>query len=130
MGEKGNMLRKQFPAMLGMMLISNAPFANAGGDPVRGEALYESRCIACHSIDANRGGPAHKGVYGRKAGSVSDYSYSDALRMSKIVWDEQTLDRWLTNPEQSIPGQRMGYSVPEAADRADLIAYLRLHSGK
>ena len=99
------------------------------GDPARGQQLYASRCIGCHSIDANRVGPAHKGVVGRKAGSVPDYNYSPAVKKSVIVWTPATLDRWLTNPEQTIPGQKMGYSVPDAQDRADLIAWLAKNSG-
>jgi len=97
----------------------------AAGDPARGAELYEARCTGCHSLDANRIGPMHRGVVGRKAGSVKDYTYSAALRKSKLTWDEVNLDRWLTNPEALVSGQKMGYSVGEAADRADIIAYLR-----
>jgi len=97
----------------------------AGGDAKNGESIYSSRCIACHSIDANRTGPSHRGVYGRKAGTVSGFEYSAALKKSKAIWTEKTLDEWLQNPEKLIPGQKMGYSVPDAADRKDLIAYLR-----
>jgi cytochrome c len=93
-------------------------------DAARGQTLYESRCGACHSLDANRVGPAHRGVVGRKAGSVADYDYSAAVGRSTLVWNAQTLDRWLTNPEALIPGQKMSYSVADAADRADIITYL------
>ena len=106
------------------ILAALAANASAAGDATRGRMLYESRCIACHSIDANRIGPAHRGVVGRKAGSVSDYDYSAALKASRIVWSAQTLDRWLTDPENTIPGQKMGYTVPDAKDRADIIAWL------
>jgi cytochrome c len=102
----------------------------AGADAEHGQRLYESRCVACHSIDDNRVGPAHKGVFGRKAGSAKGYDYSPALAKSKIIWDERSLQNWLADPESLIPGQRMGYSVPEAADRADLVAYLRKQKGK
>ena len=91
-------------------------------DVARGKTLYDSRCVACHSVDDNRVGPAHKGVFGRKAGSVTDYDYSDALKKSKVVWNEKSLDTWLTGPEQFIPGQKMGFSVQEVQDRRDLIA--------
>jgi cytochrome c len=94
-------------------------------DRERGKQLYESRCVACHSIDENRAGPAHKGVFGRKAGLAKGFDYSPAVKNSKIVWNEKTLDRWLSNPEKLIPGQKMGFSVPDAKDRADLIEYLR-----
>ena len=98
----------------------------SAADTARGKTLYESRCIACHSIDDNRVGPAHRGVFGREAGAAKGYDYSPAVKNSAVVWDARTLDRWLADPEQLIPGQRMGYSVPEAADRADLVEYLRV----
>ncbi len=101
------------------------PGGTAAADPARGEALYESRCGACHSIDSNRVGPRHRGLIGRRAGSVAGYDYSAAFRDSRVVWDEQTLDRWLADPEALIPGQRMNYSVSDPRDRADLIAFLR-----
>jgi cytochrome c len=97
----------------------------AAGDAKKGEQLYEQRCSACHSVDANRVGPLHRDVFGRKAGSAAAYDYSAALRASSVRWDEATLSAWLANPEQLIPGQRMGYAVAGAADRDDLIAYLR-----
>ena len=99
------------------------------GDGERGKTLYESRCGACHSLEANRVGPLHRGVFGRRAGSVKDYDYSAALRNAKIVWSEATLDAWLADPEKAVPGQKMGYQVPGAQDRADLIAYLKRESG-
>ncbi len=99
--------------------------AEAGGDAAHGREIYESRCIACHSPDANRVGPRHRGVFGRKAGSLADYSYSKALRGSDFVWNDQTLDRWLTNPQALVPGQKMNFKTAQAEDRADLIAYLK-----
>lgn len=97
----------------------------AAGDAKRGEQLYEQRCGGCHSVDAHRVGPLHRNVFGRKAGSAADYEYSPALRASAVRWDEAALAAWLANPEKLIPGQRMGYTVGEAADRNDLIAFLR-----
>ena len=97
----------------------------SAGDPVHGQEIYESRCIACHSPDANRVGPKHRGVVGRKAGSLPDFNYSKAVKNAGVVWDEATLDKWLTNPQGFIPGQRMNFKVPDPADRADLIAYLK-----
>jgi cytochrome c len=98
-------------------------------DATRGKELYESRCTGCHSLDQDRVGPRHRGLIGRKAGAVAGFEYSSALRASRIVWSAPTLDRWLANPERLIPGQRMNYSVSEAADRAALIAYLEGESG-
>ena len=86
-------------------------------------------CVACHSIDYNGVGPAHKGLFGRKAGTRPDYVYSPAAKASSIVWSDKTLDKWLANPEKLIPGQKMGFMVPAAKDRADLIAYLKKEAG-
>jgi cytochrome c len=97
----------------------------SAGDAAHGEEIYNSRCVACHSPDANRVGPRHRGVVGRTAGSLADFNYSKAVKNSGIVWDEQTLDKWLTNPQAFIPGQRMNFKVADPADRADLIAYLK-----
>jgi cytochrome c len=101
----------------------------AGGaqaaDAVRGQSLYQQHCTACHSIDYNGVGPAHKGLFGRIAGKLPDYSYSPALQGSSIVWNADSLDKWLRNPEKLVPGQKMGFMVPSARDRADLIAYLK-----
>jgi cytochrome c len=102
--------------------------ANAA-DAERGEQLYDSRCIGCHSLDDNRIGPMHRGVYGRRAGSAKGFDYSAALAKSKLTWNDKTLDRWLADPEKLVPGQKMGFQVPDASDRADLIAYLKRESG-
>ena len=104
--------------------LTTALGAEREGDAQRGETLYASRCTSCHSLDHSRIGPAHRGVFGRHAGQVTGYDYSPALRRSHIVWNASALDRWLTNPELFIPGQKMGYTVPDAQDRADIIAFL------
>lgn len=95
------------------------------GDAGRGAALYEARCGGCHSLDANRIGPMHQDVFGRRAGSVAGYEYSEALRSSRIVWNAQTLDAWLRDPQTLIPGQRMGYRLQSADERAAIIGWLR-----
>lgn len=101
------------------------PAAQAADDAVsRGQALYEAKCSACHSVDAHRVGPLHRGVLGRKAGSAKGYDYSPALAASALVWTRQNLERWLADPEALIPGQRMGFSVQQAGDRQALVAYL------
>jgi cytochrome c len=94
-------------------------------DATRGKELYESRCGGCHSLDDDRIGPRHRGLIGRGAGTVTGFEYSPALRGSRIVWDAQTLDAWLADPERLVPGQRMNYSVPGPEDRAALIEYLK-----
>jgi cytochrome c len=97
----------------------------AGGDAQAGAALYQARCASCHSMDHHGVGPAHRGVYGRAAAAAPGFSYSDALKSSHWVWLDDTLDRWLADPERAVPGQRMYVNVPDAKERADLIAYLK-----
>jgi cytochrome c len=99
--------------------------ALAAGDADAGRALYQARCTACHSLDYNGVGPAHRGVFGRAAAQAPGFAYSEALKSAHVVWNEETLDRWLTDPETFVPGQRMGINVPEAKDRADVIAFLK-----
>ena len=97
----------------------------AAGDVDTGRALYQTRCSACHSLDYNGVGPAHRGVFGRQAAQAPGFAYSHALKDSRLIWDEASLDRWLADPKKLAPGQRMGVNVPEAAERSDLIAYLK-----
>ncbi|HXF78688.1 MAG TPA: c-type cytochrome [Usitatibacter sp.] len=111
-------------AIASLSLAAGLPAAGAG-DAARGKDLYETDCTVCHSVDRNKVGPAHKGVFGRKAGSAPGYSYSAAVASSGVVWNEETLARWLTDPEKFIPGQKMGVSVPDAKEREDLVAYLK-----
>lgn len=118
-------MKKHITAVLAVTLMAATSAVIAAGNAVRGQQLYESRCVGCHSVDQNRVGPAHQGVFGRRAGRVVGYDYSAALKASRVVWSEKTLNAWLANPERMIPGQKMGYRVTEAADRADLIAYLK-----
>jgi len=95
------------------------------GEPKAGEAIY-ARCLACHALAYDRTGPRHCGLIGRRAGSVKDFPYSAAMRRSKIVWGEKTLDRFLANPLEAVPGTSMGYAgIKDSKERADLIAYLR-----
>jgi cytochrome c len=94
------------------------------GDASHGEALYEA-CQDCHSLDKNDVGPRHRGVFGRKAASLPDYDYSDALKSANIVWNEETLDKWLTDPQAVAPGAKMFFHLDNPQDRADVIAYLK-----
>ncbi len=109
---------------LAILLIALASPAARGGRSRRGAQVYEG-CQDCHSIDKNDVGPRHRGVFGRKAGSLTDYDYSPALKGAGFVWDEKTLDKWLTDPQAFLPGVRMFYHLAEEKDRADVIAFLR-----
>lgn len=100
--------------------------AAAAADVKKGEELY-GRCVACHALEYDRVGPRHCGLLGRRAGAVKGFAYSDAMQRSGLIWNEKTLDRFLADPMKAVPGTTMTYAgVPDAKERADLIAYLKL----
>ncbi len=100
------------------------------GNADRGKLVFEKRCTGCHSLNRNGEGPRLGNVFGRKAGSVSDFTYSEPVKSAPFAWDEQTLDRWLTNPDALIPDNDMAFRVSNAEERADVIKFLRISSGK
>ena len=111
------------------LLAAAALAANAQAwalpDAVRGEQVY-ARCLACHALAVDRVGPRHCGLFGRLAGSVPGFTYSEAMKKSKIVWNDKTLDRFLAKPLAMVPGTAMTYDgVADPTERADLIAYLK-----
>lgn len=91
---------------------------------LRGQTVYQTQCADCHNPNDHRTGPRHWGVLGRKAGSEPGYVYSNALKRSTVIWSRETLLLWLTDPEKLIPGQVMDFSLSDAAQRADVVAYL------
>jgi cytochrome c len=97
----------------------------SGGDAVRGRELFGKRCTGCHSMTQDGEGPRLGGIIGRTSGTVPSYQYSDALKKAHIVWDESTLDKWLTNPDQMVPGTEMDFYVPKPQERQDIIRYLK-----
>ena len=109
---------------LSVLLLSGA--ARADGDAARGAARFQD-CAACHKLEAsaNNVGPSLHGIFVRKAGEIADFRYSPAIKRSGIVWTPETLDKFITDPQALVPGNRMPYAgMANASDRADLIAYL------
>lgn len=101
------------------------------GDPVRGQAVF-ARCLACHTVAAgqNRLGPSLAGVVGRRAAAVPGFRYSPAMQKSRQAWTRENLDRFIAAPAAAMPGNTMSFpGVPDARDRADLIAYLTKTGG-
>lgn len=83
-------------------------------------------CVACHDLrGANKVGPRLGGVLGRRAGSVSGFEYSAAMRASGLVWDEQTLVRFLVAPEKMVPGTNMSLSGMAEEDARAVVEYLK-----
>jgi cytochrome c len=94
------------------------------GDADHGRALYEVR-QGFDSLGKNDVRPSDRDVLMRKAASLSDYDYSDALKSANITWNEETLDKWLTDPQAVAPGAKMFFHLENPQDRADVIAYLK-----
>jgi cytochrome c oxidase assembly protein subunit 11 len=113
-----------FPSLRPAGAQDLARFDNRPPDPVAGRELFATTCAECHALDRSKVGPPLAGVVGRAAGSVAGYPYSAALAHAHIVWDAQTLDRWLENPQALVPGALMPYRLPDALRRRDIIAYL------
>lgn len=126
-------MKKMMGAMIVAGLAASAlaggtAFAQAKGDPVAGKKIF-MRCVACHAVQPGAGakmGPNLAGVVGRKAAAAPGFKYSAAMQKAKIKWDDATLDKWLTRPSALVPGTSMAFAgLPNAADRANVIAYLK-----
>jgi len=100
----------------------------AQGNAARGQRVFGA-CAACHSLqpDQNMTGPSLAGLWNRKAGSVVSFSrYSPALKSANIVWNDKTLDDWITDPQHLIAGNEMTFDgIKDARQRADLLAFLK-----
>lgn len=103
-----------------------------GADIENGEKLA-MRCRECHSLEAggrHRIGPNLSGVFGRRAGKAPEFDYSSALADAEFHWTPRALDAWLASPYDFLPGNRMNFAgIDDAADRADLVAYLLTETG-
>jgi cytochrome c len=112
--------------------LAELPAPYNSGDPVNGERIFV-RCRTCHTLDKGAPdltGPNLWGLFGRKAGSKPDYTYSDPMKGAGFVWDALHLDKWLERPAAYIPGTKMTFiGLPNAQDRLDVIAYLKLSTG-
>jgi cytochrome c len=116
---------KLVPLTAAILAVAGA--ALAASDPQNGKALY-AQCAACHSLEADNNtlGPNLKGVVGRKAAAVDDFTYSPPMRRAGIAWTAETLDAFLTDPQAVVAGTKMPFAgMASATDRADLIAYLQ-----
>ena len=114
-------------ASAGLLVVGLAGAGSpAPSELAAGEAIYE-RCAACHSLDRDRVGPRHCGIFGRRAGSVPGFAYSEAMRASGIVWNRESLDTFLADPLGTVPGTFMTYAgIPDPEERAQLLAFLEV----
>jgi len=115
------------PAALLAVAVFALTFGARNAAAESGEDVFTDNCSVCHSPDAgtNKLGPSLFGIVGRKAGTVSDYTYTPATKNSGITWDAATLDKYITNPQGVIPGTKMLFpGLKSADDRKALIGYL------
>jgi cytochrome c len=113
-------------------VIAALPAPYNTGDYLNGKSKF-ALCASCHSIAAggpNMTGPHLHGVFGRKAGSVESFHYSDAVKAAGFTWDADHLDKWIANPREFIPGTKMSFiGLKDPKDRIDVIAYLKAEGG-
>jgi cytochrome c len=113
-----------------LCLLTFAPAALAGepGDPAAGATVFK-KCAACHRVGegaTNKVGPVLNGLFGRPAGSVPDYAYSDANKNSGIVWTEEVFAEYIRAPQKVVKGTKMAFAgLKKDKEIADIIAYLR-----
>lgn len=110
------------------LLLLMAPLALAAGDARRGAQVF-GQCMACHSIEPgeHQTGPSLAHVWNQKAGTVEGFMrYSEAIKRAGITWNEATLDKWVANPAQLVPGTTMTFAgIKGKQARQDVIAYLK-----
>jgi len=113
-------------------LLASLPAPYNTADLANGKQKF-AMCRSCHTIvpgGANMTGPNLHGVFGRKAGALETYKYSDAVKNAGFVWDADHLDKWLAEPRTFLPGTKMSFAGLKAPkDRIDLIAYLKVETG-
>jgi cytochrome c len=121
-------MKPALTACLTIFAASAASAQTAESDTTIGARVFRA-CSACHSLekDRNMTGPSRAGVWNRKAGTLTSFSrYSDAMKLSGITWDEQSLDGYLKNPSEFIPGNHMTFpGIPDDKARTGIIAFLK-----
>jgi cytochrome c len=121
------------PLAAGLSLLSGVAAAQESSDAQEGKLAFNNNCRRCHVTNEgdNRLGPSLHNVLGREAGSSSGFAYSSAMKNASIVWDEETLDAYIENPDAVVPGNRMKPypGVSSAEERANIIAHLKAESG-
>ena len=114
--------------LLLLALVVFPKISRAAEEADQGKQLFEKRCTGCHSLDRNKEGPNLNGVYGRQAGTAPGFNYSTALKSAHFVWDDQQLNKWLTDTQALVEDNNMDFHVPKAEERAEIIRYLKLIS--
>ena len=127
--------RREFlgAGLVGFGLLAAGSNSTLGGQTPpagNGKALFERRCGGCHALDRDKEGPRLGDVVGRVSGSVASFEYSDALKKSKITWNEESLEKWLTDPAKLVPNNDMSFHLENAGERREIIGYLKQNTGR
>ena len=113
-------------------LLATLPAPYNAADLANGQRVF-ARCRSCHTITEggpNMTGPNLYGVFGRAAGAAESYNYSTAVKQAGFVWDADHLNNWLENPRTFLEGTKMSFAgIPDATDRRDVIAFLKVETG-
>ena len=118
---------KYILVVIGMIIIILTVSIANTADPVKGKKVFK-KCVACHSLQEgkNKIGPSLYNLLGRKAGSVDGYKYSKAMKNSDVVWDEESLDKFLTKPRKFIKKTKMSFlGIKKKSLRDDLISFFK-----
>ena len=130
------MILRQFTLSLAALMAISADALGqdtAAKSAADSELTFNNVCRTCHTLKEgdNRLGPNLHNIIGRKAGSVPDYGYSSSMKDADLTWDKATLDRFIANPDQVVPGNKMKPygGLTSAEERAKIIAFLEANSG-
>src|SRR5262249_2579199 len=111
------------------LLAATLAAPTLAADAAAGKVTFKQQCALCHTAEPgdNGGaqGPDLSGVFGRKAASNSRFSFTRAMKSARLTWDAGTLDRFLASPTTVVPGSSMVVALPNASDRANVIAYFQ-----
>ena len=121
-------MRRTAATLLALIVSTAIPAVAAAADLQAGKALFATRCASCHHVGRNARagfGPQLNGIFGRTAGSTTDFQYSDAMRASKVVWSHDTLRAFVRSPGKVVPGTKMRFwGLGDDRQITDLLAYL------
>jgi cytochrome c len=130
------MILRQFALSLAALMAISADALGqdtAAKSAADSELTFNNVCRTCNTLKEgdNRLGPNLHNIIGRKAGSVPDYAYSSAMKDAGLTWDKATLDRFIANTDQVVPGNKMKPygGLTSAEERAKIIAFLEANSG-
>jgi cytochrome c len=130
--------RRRVAAVLAALVVLSADApgpqtVGASAEPDDGQLAFNNACRTCHTLKEgdNRLGPSLYKIVGRRAGSLPNYAYSSAMKDADLVWDKATLDRFIADPDQVVPGNKMKPygGLASAVERAEIIAFLEAQDG-